>query len=89
MVNSHDYLRQVDGLEINQVEDGFVIYDTGRDKVHYLNHTAVFVLELCNGRHTAAEIPDIVSGVYGLDKSPEAAVSDILERFIEEGLVRS
>ncbi len=89
MANSHDYLRQVDDLEINQVEDGFVIYDVGRDRVHFLNHTAVLVLGLCNGRHTAAEIPEIVSGFYGLEESPESAISDILERFIEEGLVRS
>jgi hypothetical protein len=51
-----DYPKRVDGLEINPAEDGFIIYQPEQDRVHYLNHTAVLVLELCNGKNTAAGI---------------------------------
>jgi hypothetical protein len=39
------YPKPAEGMEINQVEDGYVIYPADRDRVHYLNHTAVPVLE--------------------------------------------
>jgi hypothetical protein len=89
MANKRDYLRQMDGLEINQVEDGFIIYHAQRDRVHFLNHTAVFVLELCNGKHTADEIRDIVWGIYRLKETPETTIHDTLDRLMEEELVRS
>src|SRR5262249_35525069 len=40
--------RHIEGLEINPVEDGFMIYRPDADRVHYLNHTAVLILELSN-----------------------------------------
>jgi hypothetical protein len=80
--------RQIDGLEINEAEDGFIIYDPDRDSVHFLNHTAVFMLELCNGKHGPAEIISIFSEAYGLKAPPEKDLLNILEKFIEEGLVR-
>ena len=82
-------LTQVDGLEINQVEDGFIIYHAVRDRVHFLNHTAVFVLELCNGRHEPKEIIEIVRASYSLTEPPEEEVWEVLEKLAGEGLIRS
>jgi hypothetical protein len=31
-------------LEINAVSDGYVVYQPGRDRVHYLNQTAALLL---------------------------------------------
>ena len=45
------------GLEINEVTDGFLVYQRDRDRVHFLNATATLVLESCDGRLTAAELP--------------------------------
>jgi hypothetical protein len=53
-----------DRIEINPVADGYVVYDSDRDRVHYLNHTAALVLELCTGRHTVTDIADTLKGAY-------------------------
>ena len=42
----------VDGVEVVPTADGYVVYDEQRDRVHYLNHTAVLVLEFCTGENT-------------------------------------
>ncbi len=86
-VDALDYLKQVEGLDINQVEDGFILYDPEKDMVHFLNHTALFVLELCNGRHRAGEILEIVKGTFELKETPDREIRDILDRFIHQGLV--
>ena len=80
--------RPAEGIEINQVEDGYVIYDPGRDRVHYLNHTAVLLLELCNGELAARELPPLLQEAYGLAEPPMAEVAECLEKLFEEGLVR-
>src|SRR5437016_730525 len=66
--------RHVDGLDINPVEDGFMIYRPDTDRVHYLNHTAVLILELSNGRNTPARIATPVLATFSMEGlSPEAA----------------
>ena len=42
-------------LEINEVSDGYIVYQPDRDRVHYLNQTATLVLELCNGHNAEAD----------------------------------
>ena len=79
--------RPADGIEINQVEDGYVIYDPARDRVHYLNHTAVLLLELCNGELAARELPALLQEAYGLTEPPTTEVAECLEKLFEEGLV--
>lgn len=76
------------GLEIHPEADGYVVYQAGRDKVHFLNHTAVFVFELCDGLHTAAEIREIYRETFPPAADPERDVEEILARFVEEELIR-
>ena len=83
-----EYPKVAEGIDINQVEDGYVIYQSEKDKVHYLNKTAVLVLEACTGKNTKADITAIVKDAYGLDQDPEKEVSDCLSTLIEEGLVK-
>jgi len=80
------YPKRVDGLEINAVEDGFMIYQSEKDRVHYLNHTAVLILELCNGRNLPTQIAELVKTAYGLSNAPEKEVSEILAKMKDEGL---
>jgi hypothetical protein len=80
--------RQIDGLEINAVEDGFMIYRAEQDRLHYLNHSAVVVLELCDGKRSAAEIADLVRRAYGLSKPPRKDVDETLKNLAREGLVK-
>jgi hypothetical protein len=80
--------QQIDGLEVNRMADGYVIYEAGRDRVHYLNHTAVLVLEMCNGRVTADEMPALLKQAYDLAEPPTAEVAACLARLRDEGLIR-
>ena len=83
-----EHPRRLDGLEINPVEDGFMIYQGEKDRVHYLNHTAVLILELCDGRNTPARIATLLKNAYGLPEAPEKEVTETLVKLTEEGLVR-
>lgn len=83
-----EYPKIADGIDINEVEDGYVIYQSEKDKVHYLNKTAVLVLEACTGGNTATDITAIVKDAYGLDAAPEKEVADCLNTLKQEGLVK-
>jgi hypothetical protein len=80
--------RRADDIEINPVPDGYIVYQPSRDRVHYLNHTAVLVLELCSGRVRAADIPRLVKDVYDLPEPPADEIAACLETLSAEGLVR-
>src|SRR2546426_12572308 len=80
--------RHVDGLDINPVEDGFMIYRPETDRVHYLNHTAVLILELSNGRNTPARIATLLKHAYGLPEAPQDEVHETLVKMTDEGLIR-
>ncbi len=75
------------GLEINKVADGYIVYQSSRDRVHYLNPTATIVLELCDGRNTAGEIAGLLRTAYGLPDTPEAEVDACLKQLQGEGLI--
>ena len=64
-----------EGININKVEDGYVIYQSEKDKVHYLNKTAVLVLEACTGGNSVADIGSIVKEAYGLPEVPALLVA--------------
>jgi hypothetical protein len=80
-------LNRADGLEVREVPDGFVVYHPARDRVHYLNHTAALVLELCTGAHTASGLAAIVQRAYDLPEPPEAEVGACVAQLRDEGLV--
>ena len=82
-----NFPRLLGKLEINKVEDGYVIYQAEEDRVHYLNHTAVLVLECCTGKNSIEDIEDIVKEAYALGKAAKAGVEECLKKFYEEGLI--
>lgn len=84
----NELLNISDGIDINEVEDGYVIYQKEKDKVHYLNKTAVLILESCTGKNSAADIGTIVKEAYGLSEIPEKEVKDCLKSLSEEGLIK-
>ncbi len=79
--------RVSEGIEINKVADGYIVYQPDRDRVHYLNHTAVLVLELCNGQTRAGDLAGLLKAAYDLSAPPTADVSECLAKLVEEGLV--
>ena len=82
-----DRPKVVPGLEINKVADGYIVYQPSRDRVHYLNHTATIVLELCDGKNSAAEIAGLLRSAYNMPDAPDAEVSACLQQLAGEGLV--
>jgi hypothetical protein len=79
--------RRAEGIEIDEAADGYVVYHPALDRVHYLNHTAVIVLELCTGDNDTAAIASFVGSAYELAEPPAAEVGACLERLAREGLV--
>ncbi len=46
------------GVEVHSVEDGCVVWVPATDQVHFLNDTAMHILELCDGNLHVNEIQD-------------------------------
>jgi hypothetical protein len=78
----------IDGLDLCEVVDGYVVYEAGTDRVHYLNNTAALVLELCTGDNSREDIATALRSAFHLPDAPATEVNDILGRFATEGLIR-
>lgn len=79
--------RRPAGLEINEVVDGYVVYQADRDRLHYLNHTAIVLLEACDGTLSAAELPELLARIYRLADPPTREVEHCLNALLAEGLL--
>jgi hypothetical protein len=79
---------RVEGVEVTQVADGYIVYQADRERVHYLNHTAAIVLELCTGAVHASEMPAFLQQAYQLAAPPTDEVAECLTQLYTEGLVR-
>ena len=74
-------------IELREVVDGFVAYDPVRDRIHFLNPTAAFVLESCDGEIRAGELPALLAAGFGLDVPPVDAVATCVATLLREGLL--
>jgi len=81
------YPELVPGLEVNQVADGYIVHQSDRARVHYLNNTAAIVMELCNGRNAEAEMPRLLQLAYELAAPPIGEVEECLKTLRAEGLI--
>ena len=79
--------KKMDGLDINESADGYVIYNSNNDKVHFLNHTAVVILEFCNGENSEEKIVELIGKAYNLDTIPEKEILSLLDQLYQEGLI--
>jgi hypothetical protein len=79
--------RRADDLEIRAVPDGYVVYDPSRDRLHFLNGAATFVLESCDGTTPVGDLPALYAAAFRLDDDPSGEVADCLERLAAEGLL--
>jgi len=77
------------GLDISAAEDGFIVYQPELDRVHYLNHSAVLVLELCNGANSARTIAELLQQAYSLLQPPYGMVDEAVASLNEQGLLES
>ena len=89
MIREDDRYRRIEGVEPDEVVDGYVIYDEAKDRVHFLNPTAAIVLELCTGGLTALEIAEAVEQTFSLSQTPTGTVFDCLASLLSEGLIET
>ena len=78
----------VEGLEVNEVPDGRVVYQASRERVHYLNPTALVVFELCAEKIPLAAIARFLEDAYQLGAPPLAEVRACMASLLKEELVR-
>jgi hypothetical protein len=81
------YPKRFEELELLPADDGFIIHEEARDRVHYLNPAAAAVLQLCDGATSDDEIARALQQHFELSEPPADEVSKILEQFAEEGLI--
>jgi hypothetical protein len=76
--------RRTPALEVNEAEDGLVIYDPSQDMVHHLNASASVIFDLCDGTRDPEEIARILAEAYNLDVLPTddalAGLTELAER---------
>ncbi len=84
-----EVLVRAEGLDVNEVPDGYVIYQTAADRVHYLNKTAAIVFELCDGARGAADIVARVARCSSLNGKADTEIEACIQSLLKEGLVLS
>ena len=84
-----EVLERAPGLDVNEVPDGYVIYQTAADRVHYLNKTAALVFELCDGARGTDDIVSRVSKMFELQGTVDGEIKTCIQSLLQEGLVLS
>lgn len=79
--------RRVEELEVNEAEDGLVIYDAAHDLVHHLNASSSMIFDLCDGTRDPETIAEILAEAYGLAESPRDQAFAGLEVLAERKLI--
>ncbi len=82
------YPMMVEGLDVNETDEGVVVYDEATDRVHHLNHTAALILHLCDGSRDARSIADFLAASFQLQQAPLEETHACLAKLAAEGLVR-
>jgi hypothetical protein len=80
--------RRAESLEVNEAEDGLVVYDPDRDMVHHLNPSASVIFELCDGTRDVEAIARILAEAYSLDAPPTDDAFAGLRELVDRGLVQ-
>jgi coenzyme PQQ synthesis protein D (PqqD) len=80
---------QAANLEVHKVPDGYIVYQTDRDRVHYLNKTAAIILEFCDGLRDRNDIVLRVAKVFELGPSTHEEIGAALDALVKEGLILS
>jgi Coenzyme PQQ synthesis protein D (PqqD) len=59
-----------DGLEIDEAEDGLIVFDPSEDMVHHLNPSAAIIFDLCDGSRDLDAIAALLGEIYELTTPP-------------------
>lgn len=78
----------VPGCEVSHVPDGFVIYQTGTERIHYLNPSAAMIYELCAAGKNIVAIAAYLKKSFSLPEPPVVEVIDCVKGLMAQGLIR-
>ena len=70
--------RRIQSVHVESIDGELCVYDTARQRVHSLNHTAAFVWQRCDGRTAPAELAAALSAEASIDDA-EAVVQLTLQ----------
>ncbi len=76
-------------LEVHEVPDGYIVYQSAADNVCYLNKTAAITFEFCDGKLGTDEIVTRVAKAFELGTSAHAEIKACLDSLVKEGLIIS
>lgn len=82
-----DMIVRAGNLEVHEVPDGYIIYQTARDRVHYLNKTAAVIFEFCDGKRDKTDIVSRVATAFELPTRMHGEVETCLDLLMREGLL--
>ena len=57
-------------VELEEFDDGCILYDTEKDEVHSLNSTAASIWICCDGKHSVKDIADVVEECFKSKNKP-------------------
>ena len=90
MVINEDFIPEIkECIELEELDDGCILYDTEEDKVHSLNITAASIWTCCDGQHSIKEIATIME--EGFRPKSKLVLDDIIiiiRDFSEKGLLQ-
>ena len=61
------YPKRIESVHVESIDGDLCVYDTARQHVHALNHTAAFVWQRCDGRTAPAELAAALSAETSVD----------------------
>ena len=86
MTSPSRWLRNAE-LETTETEDGVVVYQPSRGRVHSLNAAAAAILELCDGTRNSSAIASELADVFDLAEVPVSLTRGCIDAMAREGLV--
>jgi hypothetical protein len=82
-------LTRANGLEVHDVPDGYIVYQSEHDRVHYLNKAAAIIFEFCDGKHEPEDIVARIAKAFELGSSAHDEIRAGLDSLVKEGIVQS
>lgn len=75
-------------MEVIPADEGFIIYEQDKDRVHYLNPVTALIYEFSTGENSVERIAELVREAFGLAEPPSSEVGVALAKMKDEGLLR-
>jgi len=75
-------------ITVQVIGDEVMLYDSGNEKIHVLNHSAYAIWKMCNGENSLADMYEQLTLQYadaGLDLVDDIQVT--IDGFIQKGLL--